>query len=515
MKILLVNPPFIERTYPGKTMGLDYIATALINQSFDVDILDLDVLPRKELIIKLKKYKPDIVGITNLSIQNDEANKIAREVKKYNNDILVIKGGFHELFGWKYTLELHHEYVDYIVVGEGEKTIVELVRAYKQGTLDEKRQDILGLAYFNYKTKKPHFTGNRSPLKENELNAMLPTRIFYDKSYNFDVFENKKTAQLMTVRGCNNACNFCTESRLSKPERKRSISSIYDELIVLANNGYEAIYFDDSTFTEDKDRVIEICKLFSEYFPKLIWGCNTRDDCLDKKLISIMEKSGCRYIFTGLESAVPEILIGLNKTHNPKKFLKYAEESYNKLKDSKIASSVFLIFGALKINKNDKGLTQYIPETFEDVERTLNFSIDKLKPYYISMNILRLLPGIPFSTNKKFKCLWPDNKGIHAGHYDKKWYKQNGIKDLRTTHHIYRAFEAKESVVSTFMTPEYCYRILKFIVNRINEMNIKNHYECRIVVDKKFEEAYLEYKNGQYKLAPFEKIDDDETLKTM
>ncbi|GAF82707.1 unnamed protein product, partial [marine sediment metagenome] len=451
---------------------------------------------------------PGIVGITNLSIQNDNANEIAREVKKYDKNILVVKGGFHELFGWEYTLELHHEYVDYVVVGEGEKTIVELTRAYEQGRLEGKRQDIIGLAYYDYDNKKSHFNGMPIPLRGNDLDAMIPTRLFYDESYNFDVLKNKKTAQIMTVRGCIYNCNFCTESSF-KSVRKRTIDSVFSELTELARDGYKAIYFDDSTFTINHKRVIEICGLFKEHFPVMIWGCNTRDDRLDDELISIMEESGCRYIFTGLESAVPEILEGLNKTHNTEEYLKKAEQIYNRLRDSEIESSVFLIFGAAKKIKNDDGRIQYIPETFEDVKETLKFSVDKLKPKYISMNILRLLPGVPFSEGKKYNLLWPVDNKIHAGYYDKKWYEQNGITDVRTTHHIYRAFEAKENIVPAFMTPEFCYKILGYIVEKVNKINIENNYKCKIVVDEQFEEAYLECKDGQYKLAPFEEIEDD------
>ena len=85
----------------------------------------------------------------------------------------------------------------------------------------------------------------------------------------------------------------------------------------------------------------------------------------------------------------------------------------------------------------------------------------------------------------------------------------NNRQDLRTTHHIYRAFEAKGSVVPAYMTPEYCYEILEYVVASVNNMNGQNHYKCKIVMDKKFEDAYLEYRNGKYYLAPLREIKED------
>lgn len=503
MNILLINPPLQERTYPGKAMGLDYLAKELIDNGYYVDILDLDVLGIDDFSPRLQKYKPNIVGITNLSIQNDIANDIAKKIKEYSSSILVVKGGFHELYGYEYTLEHHKECVDYVVVGEGEKSFLELISNFKRGYLQSERQNILGLAYYDYENMRVHYTGKRQLISADELNELIPRRLNYYDTYSFEVLEGKKTAQVMGVRGCANFCNFCTESKTGATERKRSIDSIYAELTELSNDGYEAVYFDDSTFTRDRERVLKICKMFKDNFPDMVWGCNTRDDCLDEDLITVMEKSNCVYMFTGFESAVPEVLSGLNKTQNIDYYLVNAEKIYRRLHNSKIKSSVFLIFGSAKKNKITN---QYEPETFDDVKESINFSLHNLKPLYLSMNILRLLPGVPFSEKNIFSSIRPEGEVIHAGYYDKKWYEINNKQDIRTTHHIYRAFEAKGSVVPPYMTPEYCYKILEYVVDSVNSMNNKNHYKCKIVVDNKFEDAYLFFKNGTYKLAPFNEI---------
>lgn len=504
MKICLINPPLPERTYPGKAMGLDYLNKQLVDKGYLVEVLDLDVLGIEYLTAFLEDHKPRIVGITNLSIQNDLANEIARRVKAFDKTIYVIKGGFHELCGYEITLKYHNDYVDYVVVGEGEQTFAELVKEIAGRSHLTNRSRIEGLAYFE--NGHVHFTGRRRALSEEELNSLIPKRLHHHSLYDFDVFDGKKTAQIMSVRGCLNSCNFCTEAITNKSERKRSIESIYSELMQLSEEGYEAIYFDDSTFTRHKDRVEKICELFRQHFPHMVWGCNTRDDCLDDRLISIMERSGCVYIFTGFESAVPEILKGIGKTYHTDYYLSNAKHIYARLKNSSIKSSVFLVFGASKYHGDTK---DYEPESFEDVKRSVNFSLNELKPLYLSMNVLRLLPGVPFSSQDKFACMRPDGQLIHAGHYDEAWYKAEGKKDLRTRHHIYRAFEGRGSVVPPYMTPDYCYKILKYVVDTVNYVNNKNHYKCKIIVDKEFEEAYLDYRGGNYFLAPFNEIKEE------
>jgi anaerobic magnesium-protoporphyrin IX monomethyl ester cyclase len=502
MRVALINPPMPERTYPGKAMGLDYLATPLLEDNFTVEIFDLDVLGKISIENILKVFRPQVVGITNLSLQNDLANQLARSVKQFDKSIIVVKGGFHELFGFGTTLEYHHDYVDYVVVGEGEKTFLEFIRSAARGTLLQDREDIPGLAYYDGSIK---YTGKRQSMVGPDLDIYTPSRLCHYTTYDYDVFGKRKTAQILTVRGCKDACNFCTESRFSRIERSRSLDSIYGELQELSGEGYEAIYFDDSTFTRNQTRTIDICNMMKTYFPQLVWGCNTRVDCLTPDLISLMYQSGCVYMFTGLESAVPDVLVGLNKTQNPKVYLSKAEEVYRTLHENKLTSSVFLIFGApRKIVSSGKVI--YELESFDDIKTSLDFVFNRLKPYYLSMNVLRLLPGVPFSIGEKFRILWPGEKVIHAGYYDNAWYSHMKMTDLRTKHDVYLAFEARSSIVPPNMTPHYCYRILEYAVQQINKSNGENGHRCKLVVDKEFEDKYLTCHHGKYDLAPFESM---------
>ena len=234
------------------------------------------------------------------------------------------------------------------------------------------------------------------------------------------------------------------------------------------------------------------------------WGCNTRVDAVDEKLLYIMKDSGCVYMFCGVESGVPEVLLGMNKTRDPKNYLLSAKHVYKTMSEAGLPSSVFLIFGAAKrVIKDDKPI--FIPDDLEDAKKSIEFAIS-LEPNYLSMNVLRLLPGVPFSCSEKFASIRPNGEIVHGGHYDEKWYESKYLKDLRSKHEIYRAFEGRGSVNPPHMTPEVCYKILEFAVKEVNKAKEKG-LNIKIVTDPSFSEKYLEIKDGKYVLAPFEKID--------
>lgn len=522
-KVLLVIPPLPERSYPGKFMGPDYLASALLRKGHNVKIIDLDVilmdiqdnnLPEDILINQyidiLKDYTPDVIGITNLSLQNDIANFFAYLSKKVLKDTIIIKGGVHETVGWRYTLELHHNYVDACVIGEGENVIVEIAEACERKKWDEKKAEIKGLAYWD--GQKAVFNGPSSPV---DINEIIPERLNFSSRYNFDVFNYKKTAQMMTMRGCPFNCNFCSESFLFKCEnittmkgiRMRNLESLEKELKKLKTEGYEAIYFDDSTFTiGGKKRVSDISQKLKE--KGFIWGCNTRVDAISDEMIKEMKEAGCVYIFCGVESFVPEILLGINKTKNPKKYLSNVEEIYDSFNKNSISNNVFLIFGLLR----KEGENYYVPEKWEDIEYCLEKAL-KLNSDYLSFNILRLLPGVPFSTCPEYEKVRPTGKNpVHAGHYDLKWYMLTSEKDLRSRHPIYRCFEGCGSVNSVFATPEYAYKIITKAIKLVNEKNKreKSDSQTRIVIDPKAKEFVSEKQiNGkiQYEIKKFAEIE--------
>jgi len=158
------------------------------------------------------------------------------------------------------------------------------------------------------------------------------------------------------------------------------------------------------------------------------------------------------------------------------------------------------------------GKVSYVPETDRDVKTSLEFAIHTLDPDFLSMNILRLLPGVPFSFAPQFACVRPTGESaIHGGHYDASWYQQNGVADLRSTHPILRAFEGCGSVNPPHMHPRRCFEILSLAVDMVNTKNSQiGKRQTKIIVDTRFERFLREeWKTGNryYSLEAFEDID--------
>ena len=145
MRVLLINPfyPISETPYPP--LGLAFLAAALEAAGVEVKILDLVVYPYSRRILEslLKDFKPQMVGITAVTMTFDNAIGVIKDVRRIDPEIQTVMGGPHVTFCAQDTLEDYPE-LDVIVLGEGEKTIVELVQAAKG---KYRWDDINGIVY--------------------------------------------------------------------------------------------------------------------------------------------------------------------------------------------------------------------------------------------------------------------------------------------------------------------------------------------------------------------------------
>jgi hypothetical protein len=222
-------------------------------------------------------------------------------------------------------------------------------------------------------------------------------------------------------------------------------------------------------------------------------------------------------MFSGLESAVPEILLGANKTKDPIGYRDAYRSSYRRKNALGLPVCAFLIHGMARRthvgSPDDTGHRfEWNPDTLEDSVASLEFAVRELDPTYLSMNVLRFIPGVPFSDAPAFGFLRPVSGRLHGGYFDEAWLAANGIEDPRAFHPILRAFEGAGSPIPRHMTPNRCYDILRNAVGIVNAKNrelFRN--QTHIVVDPWFKSRFLtERWNGnalQYELASFETID--------
>lgn len=507
-------------------MGVEYLAASVAHDSVDVRVFDADVHGRQAACSELASFQPEVIGITNMSFQADVANTIAEDARSICPYSLIVKGGAHETAGgWRYSLGYHGDYVDVCVLGEGEHAFRELIAWRARGEPKRELNSIRNIAFNTVdgpvSTAPDAHTGdfhvlgriaggaatNSTAVARPDINQLIPWRNDHHPSYDFGVLGNRKTAQVMTVRGCAERCFFCSEAVGPAGVRSRDEASLRAEFESLCKKGYEAVYFDDPTFTDNAAHMAMLCRLMKEY--RFVWGCNTRVDALTAVMAEQMAASNCAYIFCGVESLCPGVLLGLNKTRDPEGYIAAAKCTYQLLGRVHIPKSVFLIFGGPRLRRTDRGVV-YGVETLDDIHLTIRTALYELHPDFLSMNALRFIPNVPLSFAPRFAYLRPGSQEIHAGYYDSGWLEATKMPDVRSTHAVFSAYEGRFSVNPDHMTPQHCYDILALAVEQINEYVHASGRCVELVVRDTFRSRYLSRNAGKYRLATFSEMGDTE-----
>ncbi len=333
MKVLLVNPPRktfrgSETVQVGLPLGLLYLAAVLEQAGYKVEILDtlLDCkhprhvedylvygMPWHEIESKIKESKPDLVGITNpFSTEIDNALELARIVKKIDSCLPTIIGGPHASAQYLPLLE-EASYLDVAVIGEGELTVVDLVRAYEQGG---NLSQVKGIAY----QKDGKIMVN--PPREYIVNLdelPLPAYHLLDMSRYLNPHLRYRTntkfrreIQLITSRGCPFNCVFCSiHTHMGRRWRAHSVDYVLSHIDhVVHRYGVQHIHFEDDNLTLDTERFGRILDGLRERGLRISWTTSNgiRADNLTLPLIQKMKESGCTDLFIGIESGDQEIL---------------------------------------------------------------------------------------------------------------------------------------------------------------------------------------------------------------
>ncbi len=321
MKVVLINPPYLSLYGPDRgavkshfSLGLGYVAAYLIKNGINVSYLDpeaerLDVGAFKE---KLKKIGPDVVGITSTTATFQSAKDIASAVKK-SVDSTVVLGGPHASVLPEHTIEKDRNLFDFVVVGEGEVTMLQLCRAIENG---EDPSSIDGLCFF--KGGEVLRSGARKVVS-NLDDIPMPGRDLVDMNLYLEPNDfnsiGKRAATMFTSRACPYACVFCASQAIwGREVRYHSPARVVEEIKLLNEKyGVEHILFKDDTFGIKRDRVVEICEGILGLNKKLWFSCLARVDSFDEEAFKLMKRAGFFHICFGVESGNAEILKNLKK----------------------------------------------------------------------------------------------------------------------------------------------------------------------------------------------------------
>ena len=306
MRFLLINPFYPIDENPSPPLGLAYLAAALERAGVEVRILDLVVRPYTPELLEalLSDFRPDAAGVTAVTMTVDHALGVLADLKAIAPDLPTVIGGPHVSFQAEETLRLAPA-VDYVVVGEGEETVVELARAIEAGADFE---SIPGLAY--RRNNGIHQTDPRPPGIDVDTLAPPARHLLPLGRYR----ALGMAISMTTSRGCPFQCIFCVGRRMVGAKvRYRDPISVVDEMAVLAGYGFHQINIADDLFTANKRHCLEVCDEILRRGLRVKWTSFARVDTVSPEVLVAMKRAGCGAVSFGVETGDPEIMKTIRK----------------------------------------------------------------------------------------------------------------------------------------------------------------------------------------------------------
>ena len=311
MRVLLLSTPHPLEESPLPPLSLSYLAGVLVQEGIEVKILDFLVTrydPRK-LRRELEEYRPQVVGATCVTLNYLIARRILRVCKAFDPHIFTVIGGPHVTFALEETL-LQSPCIDAIVIGEGERTLLDLARGVAEG---KDIRQVHGIAFADggrvVKTppQAPLEDLDELPLPARELLPMARYRAL------------GTPCTVITSRGCPYSCIFCSGRRMFGPKvRFRSPGLVVDEIEKLQHDfGLAKINIVDDTFTLNHNHTRAVCEEMLRRNLKLKWSAFARVDRISEELAQLMNRAGCEWVLFGVESADEGILKTVKKGITP------------------------------------------------------------------------------------------------------------------------------------------------------------------------------------------------------
>lgn len=282
---------------------------------------------RKYVVNKVIKSQADLVCFSVVSDYYSWACEIAKEVRK-RSKVPIVFGGIHTTSMPQEVIS--NDFVDYVVVGEGEGAIVDLVNSLEQN--DD-----------NYRIKNVWFKKN-GQIIQNEVRDLIqdldslpfPDKDLYAKEYTD--FQGEYT--IMTSRGCPFSCTYCNNNFLKKfyqgkgtYVRYRSPENVIAEL-KLAKEKYKmkAVLFFDEELLFNWGRAKRLLHLYKKEINLPFW-CYVNPQILDEEKIDLLESTGCSEVEMGIQDLDP----ALNKRILKRNInLKHFKNVIKKIQKSKI-----------------------------------------------------------------------------------------------------------------------------------------------------------------------------------
>ena len=324
-------------------LGLAYVA-ALTPPGWTIHIID-----ESQGLVDGSDWRPDLVGITALAPTAPRAYALADGYRAQGSTVVL--GGVHPT-----TLPQEAgQYADSVVIGEAEPVWPRLVADFEAGQL------------------RSTYEGDLPPL----AGLLAPRRDLYPRRYFAEA--------MITSKGCTNTCDFCSIWRLNQRRyRSRPVEEVVDELARISEpnsaTAARVVFFADDNLTLDRRRTIALCRLMVERGSRRRYAIQgTLGLADDIELLRWLARSGCAFVFVGLESLSPPTVASLGKPD----LARIGVDGFAE-RIARIHAHGMAVFGSFIV-----GLDSDSPAAFDQMRRfTLTAEID-----CTLVNILNPIPG--------------------------------------------------------------------------------------------------------------------------
>lgn len=353
MKILLSvydNESYIH-WFP---QGIGYIAAVLLKKGYDVEIYNQDKFhyPKEHLREYLNENRFDVIGVGVIAgyYQYRKLMEISEAINQSVNRPFYILGGHGPSPEPDYFLKKTK--ADVIVIGEGEETIVELMKTIGS---NKPLSAVKGIAFRD--GNDVVVNERRSLIKDIESIPYPAFHLFPIDYYRLlrppHVRKTDFVMPVLSGRGCFYKCTFCY--RMDKGYRARSSESIIDEIRFLKKEyGITYIIFSDELLMSSVIKTASLCESLIRAELDIKWDCNGRLNNAVPEVLNLMKRSGCIFINYGIEAFDDQVLKNVRKELTTDQIVKGVEAT----KTAGISPGLNIIFGNIGDNREtlDKGL---------------------------------------------------------------------------------------------------------------------------------------------------------------
>jgi len=300
-------------------IGMGYIYSVLEKEGHEIKMLILsnnDYESSDERFFEAYRlFDPGIVGFSVFSGNRVSTFRTIEKLNMMRGRAHIIIGGIHASVMYEQIIKKYPQVI--AVIGEGELTIVELIKALE---LNLPLDAVKGIAFYK--------NGQVILTQERELIEDLDSIPFPKHEIFFDCEPLRTSVTMFTSRGCPSRCSFCCLKIISRGKcRKRNINRVLEEIIFLINKypRIKYIKMQDDTFLLDNTRVIKLCKLIIDANLKVKFGCLARVKPISSEMFYWMKRAGFIMLEFGLETGSEKLLEAAHKNITRKDVINLVE----------------------------------------------------------------------------------------------------------------------------------------------------------------------------------------------